>query len=663
MTNKKKFLGLVFLAMAFLLINNSASAADTLTATISQDKETTFVNSSGVGETFKITWGSTGATNCNITKTINGGASTNWNMGDAQQNPYGSNNASPTQIGKHVFTNSCTNGSGSKTASITHYVGSRTFVANQQKIPLGGKVVLTWTSKNTTECSITRKDGSNLGILESNGSKELTLSSSEWLDFKCKGESGKWDESAIRVYIEVACDPNKVAKIDTFKADPSEIISGGTSTLSWKTINTTRCKVLKRDGLGQAAYDDGGKTSATVGPNATADFNLTCWNDCGGYTENNPQVKETARIIVGAPMGDRVFSIFPTTVSPGKTVLISWKKPANVTSCKVVTLDGESDWRKDDLASEGSVETYKLQNNTKFVFSCVGSSPIKETIEVIVTGAGSSYDLPTGPDCVSKVCRGISCFNLSAWVPGTKTTDCGTGSAEFNVASIVSPGSAYLTWRSSGTKSIEAACGGPLILPRNPTYNSSDECLTKKGPECSRDGFKFDFVAGKSGVESCGFYPRLADGAPGTPFGTEVKVNSSTALTPTCSLTFSPNAIKVGEIANRSWNFEGGYTTSTKTFVQCNIINGGNKLDVTNTPSSGSWTTPVFTAPGTETCKIYFGESTTPACTSNVLTIAPRDATHAEVCQPKEPSCPSTVCESVYCNDGCGKKRGTKKGC
>jgi hypothetical protein len=49
--------------------------------------------------------------------------------------------------------------------------------------------------------------------------------------------------------------------------------------------------------------------------------------------------------------------------------------------------------------------------------------------------------------------------------------------------------------------------------------------------------------------------------------------------------------------------------------------------------------------------------------TTATLTPSPSPAQNSEICQPKEPSCPSTVCESVYCNDGCGLKRGTKRGC
>jgi len=92
---------------------SNAPVPTALSANISQSTESTTP-----GTAFTITWGSTNATNCTVSKSVNG-TLTNavWASGTS-----GSQAASPTIIGTHVFTNTCTGAGGQASQSVTHAV-------------------------------------------------------------------------------------------------------------------------------------------------------------------------------------------------------------------------------------------------------------------------------------------------------------------------------------------------------------------------------------------------------------------------------------------------------------------------------------------------------------------------------------------------------------
>jgi hypothetical protein len=109
-------------------IQTSPTPTPTLSATIAQSVNST-TSTGTIGDTFKITWSSEGATKCEITKSINQKASYKWGWlpgSYSGNNLNGSANASPSVIGTHVFKITCTD-KDQKTVekSITHEVNSQ----------------------------------------------------------------------------------------------------------------------------------------------------------------------------------------------------------------------------------------------------------------------------------------------------------------------------------------------------------------------------------------------------------------------------------------------------------------------------------------------------------------------------------------------------------
>ncbi len=614
MINKKKFSVVVFMVAMFFLKTNSASAE--MTTTITQSKTRTFVDSSGVGETFKITWGSVGATSCKITKTINGGTSTDWNMGVDKDKPSGSNDASPTQVGKHIFTITCVNGTATKTAYVVHYVTNRTFSANLTTALPGQTATLTWKSVNATDvCQIT--DDGDMWVkqgLASSGSIETRalVDSPERFTLSCRDASGKFDGAIITLEIAVTCGK---ASIDSFTASPASIEFGGSSALAWTTSSTSKCKVLKRDGLGKGVYDDdGGSGGATVTPETTADFDLTCWSICAG-SESQPTATKTVTVTVATeptPPG-RTFTATQTSIDAGKTTILSWTS-IDTTECRIS--DGEY-FIKEKLASQGSIETNKLDFTTSFNFNCIDATSKKFAKKSMFLTVNVTQYYPTGSDCASKVCSGVSCFNGTIWTAGTRTANCATVTAAVNPISIMSPSSAYLTWLSSNASGMEMSCAGPVFIPRGKSYISDAECK-KSGliPSCTDKGFEINFAKEHTGIEMCVFLPKNSfDRQSGTP--TILGFGVSNASCPTVSIdsfTSTPGNITVGGSSVLNW------TTSNTT--KCKLLkrNGlGNAFYDDDGGNGTATVSPIETADFDLTCwSTCSGSESQPAATKTI---------------------------------------------
>ena len=160
------------------------------------------------------------------------------------------------------------------------------------------------------------------------------------------------------------------------------------------------------------------------------------------------------------------------------------------------------------------------------VRECIGSIPVGSTMcrnddinllrSLEWSNVGSSesdcslrkcqYYTPTStptcyPDnsCQANTCEGGSCWNLCAWVPGTK--NCPTpgpttpsASASFSPVNITAPGTSYLSWSSSNADKVLASCSGPLPVAWG------DYGL-------SYDSFPFPFTSSQTGTETCSFIP------------------------------------------------------------------------------------------------------------------------------------------------------------
>ena len=214
----------------------------------------------------------------------------------------------------------------------------------------------------------------------------------------------------------------------------------------------------------------------------------------------------------------------------------------------------------------------------------------------------------TDPDCAAKTCKGISCYDGTGYVYGTRTEGCATGTATVTPAMINAPGSSYVKWIASGASKMEAEClTGPIILNHGGWFTNDTECKNSGlVRECSDKGYEFKFTANQIGTEVCAFYPtNTSDGKPGTPFTATI--------------------------------------TSTKDISTCSngILDSGEDCDGTNHPCATGKT-----------------------CTNcKCVTSDPSDPAIQRICKPDNPDCEKETCNKYYCWDGCAYLKGTSSKC
>ena len=231
---------------------------------------------------------------------------------------------------------------------------------------------------------------------------------------------------------------------------------------------------------------------------------------------------------------------------------------------------------------------------------------------------------PSGPDCAAKTCVGNSCYSKdetgNPYIKGTKTTDCATVEIKTSKTSLTAPDSSYLTWNTTNASKLGATCSG-IYSGDASWYLSNEEC--KKDGQCTDKGYEMKFSSDKFGIETCILYPtNKSDGLPGTPSSFEVEVkegSNSTSPTPTPTAT---------NLCGNGKKDAGEYCDSTSNEDNCSISGG--------TCNSA--------------CK----------CIQNSTTSPTPSVQQQQACERDNPDCEKVTCNNVYCDDGCGRIKGTR---
>jgi hypothetical protein len=195
--------------------------------------------------------------------------------------------------------------------------------------------------------------------------------------------------------------------------------------------------------------------------------------------------------------------------------------------------------------------------------------------------------------------------NVETYIDPTIETKTPTCKANFSKTDITAPGESKLSFSSENTTKLVGSCTGPLPIKELELPLSYTD-------------YAFPFTKTQTGTEICTFTPYNGT-TKGESCSATVTVGNSSSQQPTCQLNLNPNSINVGETTKIAWQFGGGYTKTTPTKIQCPLL-ASELVSITGMEKEGTY--PVsYTKAGKETCKIYFNNSTTPACESNVLTV------------------------------------------
>ena len=150
------------------------------------------------------------------------------------------------------------------------------------------------------------------------------------------------------------------------EANPDEVLTGGSSTLTWSSTNATSCT---GSGFSTGGAPDN-STGVSTGPlSANRNYGITCTGPGGS-------ISAAAGVTVTLPGGD--LSATPDRVQTGGQSALTWSA-TNATAC---TVTGENGFSTVGLAGAG-VPTGPIQSMTTFVLTCDGIEVDDATVNVV----------------------------------------------------------------------------------------------------------------------------------------------------------------------------------------------------------------------------------------------------------------------------------------
>ncbi len=130
---------------------------------------------------------------------------------------------------------------------------------------------------------------------------------------------------------------------------------------------------------------------------------------------------------------------------------------------------------------------------------------------------------------------------------------------------------------------------------------------------------------------------------------------SNGASSATCSLNFASSSVEKGANATILWSSSGSFDSAK---LVCDLAGSADVTDTLKSVPNGSLDNWQENSTGSEVCKIYFNNSTSPACTSNTLTVNNTSSNGSTT------SCASNTCTGNTCWNGVKYVSGVKtEGC
>lgn len=159
------------------------------------------------------------------------------------------------------------------------------FTVTPGTILAGGSATVSWNTANAVSCTASNGVGGWAGstITLPSGSKSITTSTlgSHQFTLTCNGsETGDTATSNVVLTVNAA---NAVA-ITSFAASPATIVAGGSTTLSWTTLNASSCTASGGAGgwSGRSISLPNGSANITIDTAGNYTFTLTCSDVSGG---------------------------------------------------------------------------------------------------------------------------------------------------------------------------------------------------------------------------------------------------------------------------------------------------------------------------------------------------------------------------------------------
>jgi hypothetical protein len=215
----------------------------------------------------------------------------------------GSTQVSPAETTTYTLTARNRTGEATSTATVTVIPTPAPaildFQGNPTTINLGQSSLLYWQTRNAEQVTI-----SGIGPVGQNGSTSVSPTQTTTYTLTATNQAGS---ATATVTITVNVAPPVIV---SFSANPAQIASGASSTLSWQVQNATSVSI---SGIGSVNPSG----SQSVSPADTTTYTLTATGAGGTATA-------TATVTVLFPATIVSFTASPTTITAGETVTLSW---------------------------------------------------------------------------------------------------------------------------------------------------------------------------------------------------------------------------------------------------------------------------------------------------------------------------------------------------
>jgi hypothetical protein len=246
--------------------------------------------------------------------------------------------------------------------------------ANPTSVAPGGSSTLTWSSTNATSCTAS---GNWTGSKPVNGTQVINnIQSNKTYTLTCTGSGGSASDTAT---VTVTSQAPTV----TLTANPTTVVSGGSSTLTWSSTNATTCTA-------SGNWSGTKQTSGSqVMSNLTADkhYVLTCTGPGGSASDD-------ADVDVGSPPPTVTLTANPTNVEYGGSTTLTWSS-TNATSCVA-----SGNWTG-TKANSGSQTINNLTADKHYVLTCTGpGGSAADDADVGVGPPPPEVDITAVPDAV-----------------------------------------------------------------------------------------------------------------------------------------------------------------------------------------------------------------------------------------------------------------------
>jgi hypothetical protein len=484
----------------------------------------------------------------------------NWNASDAQSclASGGWSGSEPTSgtlsttplTATTSYTLKCTGTGGSASQSaevqVTHAAPTITLSASPTTIGAGEGSTLTWATKHAQSCTA---GGAWNGPVATSGTWPTgALTNTSDFGLTCTGPGGSSTQSVIVTVTNAAPEIQ-------LTANPSTVVSGGSSTLTWSSLNATRCSA---SGAWSGSLNPNG--SQPSGPLKTGStFTLACTGLGGTATQS-----VTISIAAGAPTIQ--LSANPSTVAAGGSTTLSWSG-TNTDQC---TASGGWSGSKPVAGTQSSGA---VQATTTYSLSCTGpAGTATQSTTVSVKSPTPTVQLSVGPSAVASgasatltwsSANATACLASGAWTgakvfSGSQSTGALTATSTYTLTCTGPGGSA----QQSATVSVSAAAPS-VRLTANPSSITSGGSAgltwsSVNASACTASG-AWSGTKSVSGSQSTGALTASATymltcSGPGGSAAQATTVTVTPVPTATVSLGASPSTVASGQTSTLTWS-------------------------------------------------------------------------------------------------------------